>query len=100
MSFFKFDIQAIYPSISPELLTKSINFARSICDLCDEEFNIIMHCRKTFLFNNGEPWVKKGYKENFDVPMGSYEGAEVCELVRLYLLHLMTSGKNPIFDPA
>ena len=56
-----------------------------------------MQCRKTFLFNNGEPWVKKGEKENFDVAMGSYDGAEICELVGLYLLHKMTSGKKAIF---
>ena len=97
ISFFKFDIQAFYPSISPELLTNSIEFARSKCDICDEEFDTIMQCRKTFLFNNGEPWVKKGEKENFDVAMGSYDGAEICELVGLYLLHQMTSGKEPIF---
>ena len=58
-----------------------------------------MHCRKTFLFNNGEPWVKKGDKGNFDVPMGLFDGAEVSGLVGLYLLNLMTSGKNPIFIP-
>ena len=59
-----------------------------------------MHCRKTFLFNNGEPWIKKGDKGNFDVPMGSFDGAEVCELVGLYLLNQMTTGKNPIFNSA
>ena len=100
MSFFKFDIQAFYPSISPELLTNALEFARSKCEICDNDFNIIMQCRKTFLFNNGEPWVKKGEKENFDVPMGSFDGAEVCELVGLYLLHKMTSGKQAIFKLA
>ena len=100
MSFFKFDIQAFYPSISPELLINSIKFARLFCDICDKEFDIIMHCRRTFLFNNGEPWVKKGGKGNFDIPMGSFDGAEICELVGLYLLHKMTSGKDPIFTLA
>ena len=32
--------------------------------------------------------------ENFDVPMGSYDGAEICELVGLYLLHKLTDGKG------
>ena len=35
---------------------------------------------------------------NFDVPMGSYDGAEVCELVGLYILHKLTSGETPIFE--
>ena len=29
--------------------------------------------------------------------MGSYDGAEVCELAGLYILHKLTSGKDPIF---
>ena len=42
-----------------------------------------MQARKTLLFQNGEPWVKKSGTEDFDVPMGCYDGAEVCELVGL-----------------
>ena len=29
--------------------------------------------------------------------MGSYDGAEVCELIGLYMLDKLTKGKNPIF---
>ena len=80
------------------MLNRAINFARTKCDISDHEIDIILHCRKIFLFNNGNPWIKKGEKENFDVPMGSYDGAELCELVGLYLLHLMTTGKNPVYN--
>ena len=38
------------------------------------------------LFHDGKEWVKKEGNPLFDVTMGSYDGAEVCELVRLYLL--------------
>ena len=41
---------------------------------------------KTLLFNEREPWVKRCGNEDFDVPMGCYDGAEVCQLVRSYLL--------------
>lgn len=41
-----------------------------------------------------------GDNGNFDVLIGSFDGAEVCELAELYLLNQMTSGKNPIFNPA
>ena len=40
-----------------------------------------MQSRKTLLFNNNEPWVKKTGEENYDVPMSCYDGTEVCELV-------------------
>ena len=45
-----------------------------------------MHARKSLLFCDGDLWMKKSGAE-FDVAMGSFDGAEVCELVGLYLLH-------------
>ena len=30
--------------------------------------------------------------------MGSYDGAEICKLVGLYILHKLTSEKNPIIE--
>ena len=95
LKFIKFDIVAFYPSITPELLNKSINFAKSIVRLTEEEENILKHARMSFLFLGGEPWIKKGTNGNFDVPMGSYDGAEVCELVGLYLLNKLTAGSAP-----
>ena len=44
-----------------------------------------------------QPWTKIG-PENFDVPMGSYDGAEICKLVGLYILHKLTNGENPMFE--
>ena len=35
-------------------------------------------------------------KEDFDIPMGSFDGAEVCELVGLYLLHLLKDTKQDL----
>ena len=40
-----------------------------------------MQARKTLLFHEGSN------SEVFDVPMGSYDGAEVCQLVGAYLLN-------------
>ena len=45
---------------------------------------MIMPSRKTLLFSDGEPWVKKDQENDFDVPMGCYDGAEVCKLVGTY----------------
>ena len=44
-----------------------------------------MHSRKSLLFKSEEVWTKKDNSE-FDVTMGSYDGAEVCELVGLFVL--------------
>ena len=48
-----------------------------------------MHSRKALLFNKNDVWVKKD-NPNFDVTMGSYDGAEVRELVGLYILDILT----------
>ena len=39
------------------------------------------------LFDDSGAWVKKDGNPLFDVTMGSFDGAEVCELVGLYLLN-------------
>ena len=41
------------------------------------------------LFNNKKPWLKKSGNEEFDVPVGCFEGAQVSDLVGVYILHLL-----------
>ena len=48
-----------------------------------------MQSRKTFLFYDGLPWTKKGNNEDFDIPMGCFDGAECCELACVYILNLL-----------
>ena len=85
MTFIQFDIKDFYPTISEELLRNSINFAKQMVTITQDEIEIILQCRNSILFNEGEPWLKKGPTQ-FDVTMGSWDGAEICELVGLYLL--------------
>ena len=57
----------------------------------------IMHSRKSLLLSKNEIWIKKKDNPNFDVPMRSFDRAELCELVGLYLLNILKSqfvGKN------
>jgi len=56
--------------------------------ISDDKKEIIFHVRQNFLYNNNEPWVKRDL-ENFDVPMGSFDSAEVCDIVGLYMLNLL-----------
>ena len=46
---------------------------------------IIHQASESFLYNEGKPWVKKG-DINFDISMGAYHGAQLCEIVGLFLL--------------
>ena len=83
--FIQFDVCEFYPSISENLLDLALDFASEYTNITDEEKDIIIHAKKTFLFHEGTPWVKKG-DSNFDVGMGSFDGAETCEIVGLFLL--------------
>ena len=94
--FLKFDLVDFYPSVSEKLLTDAIEYANKFVKI-DKSTEIIMHCRKSPLFCEGEAWSKKSYGR-FDVTMGSFDGAEVCELVGLYLLHHLSGilGKEAV----
>ena len=86
--FIMFDIKDFYPSISKELLTDALMFAETIINLDDQDKKIIYHSRKSLLFNQEQTWMKKG-NDLFDVSMGAYDGAEVCELIGIFLLNLL-----------
>ena len=87
--FIIFDIKDFYPSISQELLQKSLNFAQRFIDINTNDKEIIFHSRKSLLFTNTDTWMKKN-NTLFDVTMGAYDGAEVCELIGIYLLHQLS----------
>ena len=50
------------------------------------------------LFDNETAWTKKNHSNMFDVTMGSFDGAEVCELIGLFLLDNFSEkyGKNNV----
>ncbi len=85
-TFLMFDIVEYYPSITEDLLLKAINFAKQHTPITDKEVQIIRRARKSLLFYNDSAWAKKNNESLFDVTMGSYDGAEICELVGTFLL--------------
>ena len=88
LTFLKFDIVSYYPStkiINEKLFQETIKWAECIHNFTSQEKRILEHSRKSLLFQNGEPWVKKN-NSDFDVTMGSYDGAETAEIVGLYVL--------------
>ena len=88
LTFLKFDVEAMYPSISEELLSKSLEWAGTLVEITGEQVETINATKKALLYSEGQPWTKKG-EVAFDIPMGSFDGAECCELTGLYLLHLL-----------
>ena len=54
-------------------------------NISDNDKYIILSTKKNLLYSEGVPWVKKG-GGSCDITMGSYDGAEVCDLIGLYSL--------------
>lgn len=84
-SFISFDIVDIYPSISESLLDQSIELAKQYSTISKRNIRVIKHVRKSFLFYDNHTWVKRGSSNTFDVTMDSFDEAEICELVGLFI---------------
>ena len=89
-SFIAFDVVDVYPSISLDLLNAALDFASNYDNITDDERQIIIRAKKSCLFSSGEQWCKKSSSDFFDITMGSYDGAESCDLVGSFLLHQIT----------
>ena len=88
----QYNIEECYPSISENLLKKAIDHAKSFANISSEEQETIMHCRKSCLFNDSVIWIKKDGNRDFDVTMCSFDGAEVCGLVGLCILFILSTS--------
>ena len=84
-TFICFDIVEFYPSITKDLLDRALDFASGFTPISRKDKEIIFNSRKSMLFGQGREWIKKG-TGLFDVTMGCYDGAEVCELVGMFAL--------------
>ena len=90
--FLQFDIDNFYPSISEELLTKALDWARTYTYKEERSERIIIHLRRNFLFDGQNFWCKTS-GSRFDVTMGAFDGGECCELVGLYMLFQVVTVK-------
>ena len=85
-TFICFDVVEFYPSITETLLNRALDFASKYVSISANDRQVIIDAKHSLLFNNGQPWEKRTSTSLFDVTMGSYDGAETCELVGCYLL--------------
>ena len=93
MKFVMFDIKDFYPSITQDLLNKALNFANEYKCISKCGIDIIHHGRISLLFDDSHSWIKK-QGGLFDVSMGTYDRAEVYELVGTYMLNLLSKKYN------
>ena len=75
-----------YPSITETTLDNALSFTKQHVEISDKDLRMMKHCRKSLLCHENEAWKKNNSDNCFDVTMGSYDGAEVCELVGTLVL--------------
>ena len=93
----KLDIADFYPSVTEHLLERSIEYAQSFATIEHKTLEAILLTHKSLLFSKDEIWVKKD-NSSFDVTIGSFDGAEICEIPRLYFLDKLSNllGKENV----
>ena len=70
-----------------------MDWATEFVDISAQQRKVIIQACQSFLFLEGQPWMKKG-GDNFDVGMGAYHGAQVCELVGLFMMSRLEHIKD------
>ena len=83
-----FNIKDFYPSIKESLFHEALQFAKMHVNITQRDIEVMFHSRKSLLYNNQIPWVKKE-GTGFDVTMRAYDGAEICELIGISMLSLL-----------
>ena len=81
-----------YPNITEKIFMKAMNIVKQYVTIPARDVDIMLQTKKALLFSDGKTWIKKGNR-SFDVSMGSWDGAEVADLVGLYLLSQLTHLK-------
>ena len=92
--FIQYDIVEYYPNVTEKLLPEALNWAKIYTAISDEDKKTIITAKNTLLFQNSKPWKKKNCDNLFDNTMGSFDGAESCELVGLYVLSQLKETKE------
>ena len=91
-AFIQLDIMEFYPSVMETILDNALSFAKQYVEISDKDLQVIKHCIKLLLYHENEAWKKKNSHNCFDVMMGSYNGAEVCELAGSLILSTLASS--------
>ena len=68
---------------------RAIRFVKRHFSITSEDIEAIFDRRKSLLYYNDEPWVKKG-ESNFNVILSAYDGAEVWELIGFFMLSILS----------
>ena len=85
LHFIQFDLVNFYGSITPDLVEQALTFATGFVRISDNTKSTILKATNSFMCSEDKTWVKK-LRGIFDITMGGFHGAEICDLVGLFIL--------------
>ena len=85
-TFVLLDIVELYSSISEDLLKQAQEFAATYTAVTEKEVGTIRHSRESFLCAGEKLWMKRDRNGIFDVTLGCFDSADICELVGAFAL--------------
>ena len=68
-AFISFYILEFYPSITKDLLRRTVDFTSNYVTISAEDRRIIIHAKQSLLFKDETPWQKRNSNTLFDVTM-------------------------------
>ena len=83
-SLIQIDLVDYYPSVTETLFKTTIDFAEKITPISDLEKQLLFNARQSVLYHDNAVWTKNSGP--FDVTMGSFDGAQITDLVGLMIL--------------
>ena len=75
-----------YSPISETPLEHARDFVTNYVNISDDYHYIILEAKLSLLFNNRNPWQRTNTNTLFNATIGSYNRAETCELIGIYIL--------------
>ena len=66
-------------------MLQTIEHAKHCTSITQQDLEIILNARKSVLFSKDKTFEKAISESLFHITMGSYDDAEFCELVGLYI---------------
>lgn len=65
--YYIYDNKNFYQSIFLKGLLEALHFAKGFVNITPHETEIILHCHRSIVFQNGEIWIKNSQNDGFDV---------------------------------
>lgn len=69
------------------MLFDALDFTKGFVNILSEYVKIIVHCRKSVLFQTGGTWLNISNNGAFDVPQSVFNGAEISEIMGMNILN-------------